>query len=167
MTVLGEIRSNTRCIVCAQTLDEVKTNCKAFDSSESLLQSPEKIVASSCDDDISLVSVLLTCLADNSEHTNTNNLHNFHGKMTDDSKDLLYICKTCEKNLVEFEKLSKEVVLLNRRLRALKYTVIAKFTSAAENQDDKNAGENLPFTHSKLEKIRKRLRRGNLHVNTS
>ena len=162
MIVLEGIRSNPRCIVCAQTLDEVKTNCKAFDSSEKLPKSPEKVLTSR-NDNISLVSILLTCLADSNEHTNTNNLDNFHGNTTDDSEELLHVCQTCEKNLVEFERLSKEVLSLNRRLHTLQYTVIAKFASAGGNQeDDNNAGEHLSLTCSRLEKIRKGLRRGEL-----
>ena len=158
MIVLKGIRSNTRCLACAQILDVEETNCQAGDSCENLLKSSENIVASRLDY-ISLVSILLTCVADNNER-NTNNLDEFHGNSTFDSEDLFHICQTCEKNLVEFDKLSKEVSLLNQRLRTLKYTVIAKFISTAENQDHKNAGENLTLACSKLEKIRKSLRTG-------
>ena len=86
-----------------------------------------------------LLSTMCNCLI-SLEHskilTNVSFPDTFH-------PDDLEFCSKCENYLVEFEQLTQQIHVAQRRLNTVRYTIVAKFLSVPESAGDLNGRTSL------------------------
>ena len=158
------IKESSACVVCTLSAETAENSQRGHDKqSEKLLESPSK-KSSTINNELLLLSSLWKCLTDN-DPQNSSNSASIHGDNYNSFDNSIHFCQNCEKFLVEFEQITKEIRRLHRRLTTVKFTIIAKFMSASEisqDHDHLNVATDIRnvVNKSKLEAIRKQLQKG-------